>query len=146
MKKETLTKVAVVGGVAIVAILMMHQRSKNNPIVDALDTSPSNAGFENPYYENTPGSNNTYVLNGGPPFLSALNVDVHPELLGYLSQKYIPMFGFVGITAGYTQVTRNIAPAPAVQQMSVSYTPPPAAASALRMSFGARNTPFPTYH
>lgn len=94
-------------GVTSIVLVLMFLRRKPETILDAVEDVTANAGtsnnnqFYDPFYYTTAGIPDlSIVLNGGDsPFNSQINVMLNNPMLGALSNKYIPMFGFVGVTA-----------------------------------------------
>lgn len=71
-------------------------------IINEGDDSPSlQDQFYNAYYYTNAGiPDSTLILNGGDTaFNSGVNVTVENAALNSLHNKYIPMFGFAGVTA-----------------------------------------------
>lgn len=96
MEKATAKKVAIVGIVAIAAYLLWK---KNQP-VPAAEAAPPIDAWQAPYLYTTPGLDpNTIIMNGNPSaFISTYDISVSADNLNYLTNKYMPLFGFVGVT------------------------------------------------
>jgi len=80
-------KYVAIGGVAIAAVLLMlmHRRDNGGSV---LVPSPENA-FTNPYQ--------TDGKMPGTGFNSTVNLNIDTDAYAGLSNKYIPVFGFVGV-------------------------------------------------
>ena len=91
----TKKRLLIVVGVLIVLFLLLRLYKNSNAttvIQQTGDTSPFN--WPNGIY---PSPQN---MNGSDsPFQSSISVDLTNPILGMLSQKYIPLYGFVGVTA-----------------------------------------------
>lgn len=95
MKKEQVTALAI-GAVAIWAIWNFSRRP--GPVTQAINETASNP-FAEPFYQTNPGVQDSTTTGGFPPFESNTTVNVYADALSGISNKYIPMFGFVGVTA-----------------------------------------------
>ena len=89
---------AVIGGVAL---LVWYFATHQQPTVTVADPTSSGNDFYAPFYSTNPGIPDIpQVLNGGnSPFNSAITVNVTSALPSGLANDYMPMFGFVGVTA-----------------------------------------------
>lgn len=86
----------------LIGIAMMISRfggKESGANIEAPPESDIDAEFAEPYYW-PHGIYPSYAnLTGGSPFESIVNVHVDAPQFGGLAQQYIPMFGFVGMTA-----------------------------------------------
>lgn len=84
MEKKTVYIAA--GGGALI-LLLLYWRSRNRVSVQMNETIPEvpETGMNIPGYQ-------------GGDFISDIDVLVNPELLGMLSYKFMPLYGFVGTT------------------------------------------------
>lgn len=92
------------GAVGVVALLLtwlfLRRPKTQVELVEDVAAAP-NMQFYEPYYFTTPGiADLPGVLNGSDsPFNSQIDIYLSNPALGALANKYIPMFGFVGVTA-----------------------------------------------
>ncbi len=118
-KHHTLITLAIVAvfGYIVYMILSKKQpsnssspfQSLNNYTPGAINNLPfpqftpsANSGFTQPYLGTTPGYTDNlsiYFGQSGKPFQSTINVNVTPNSFNSLFQKFIPLYGFVGMTA-----------------------------------------------
>lgn len=96
MDKKEWLKYGAVAAVVLIVWLIWRNRSASSvvplPVQDV--AGDSNSSFYAPYYEAVPGSN-----SNPPNFTSNITVNVEGGVYGNLSNAYIPLFGFVGVTA-----------------------------------------------
>lgn len=84
--------------VFIAILLMIYFWIKiPSKVVQAQDETQTDP-FLAPYYWPAAGYPADGFMNSGPAFSSTITVLAQNPLLGSLSQQYIPMFGFVGMT------------------------------------------------
>lgn len=78
---DSTKKTLLIGGAAIAGVLfMLYRHNKAGDNISIGDT-------------------NTNISTGSPPgFLNEITVKADPNLLADLNQKYMPLFGFVGMT------------------------------------------------
>lgn len=97
MDKKDYATFAGVGLIGIVLWFLMKR--KQNAVLGEVNTPPSlQDQFTNDIIN--PINTNPSTLFGGPnAFQSSINVNVSGNALSYLTNKYIPLFGFVGVTA-----------------------------------------------
>lgn len=96
MDKDIITPVTIIG-IGIIALLLLRKRNANQ-VSSVIPASPSGTEFiQNP-------TEAAYSPNLAPQSLSGgtINVNVANQGLQYLSNKYIPLFGFVGMAQGAT--------------------------------------------
>lgn len=85
--------------IAAIAALAIWSFSRRPTAVQvAVEETVSNP-FTEPYYQTNPGVQDVSTTGGLPPFQSDLTVNVYADPLAGISNKYIPMFGFVGVAA-----------------------------------------------
>jgi len=88
---------------AIAIILIWLNRREKTPIEEISEVveTPQNLQFYEPYYYTNAGIFDSPAnLNGATsPFQSQIDVYLSNPVIGELTNKYIPMFGFVGVTA-----------------------------------------------
>jgi hypothetical protein len=101
-KKET---AAYLGGSLLIILLIKKMVAKRNDNVlinmddGQSDGVDSQAQFQAPYLSLNAGIPDwKEILNGGNTFNSVTNIAVNPSLAMQLDRKYIPLFGFVGVT------------------------------------------------
>lgn len=107
MDKKTITVVGI-GGVAIAAALLFLMNRRDNGNGSILVSSPDNA-FTNPY-----------ITDGKMPgtgFNSTVNLKIDVDPYAGLSNKYMPVFGFVGVGVTGTLPT-------SINNVIVNQTPP----------------------
>lgn len=92
-KKATYVK----GAVIVVGLLVLWYLLRPKPTVQQeKQLSP----WEAPFFQVNPGINDTLVNNVSNPTFTANNVlNYYDGTIAGLSNKYIPMFGLVGMTA-----------------------------------------------
>jgi hypothetical protein len=121
MDKNEKVKLAVLGGLAIVALALMYKKHGATVVspLDSVTESPD--PFAAPYLQSTPGIFDlSKILNGGTPFQSVINVNVDSGFGATLNEQYMPLFGFVGITSVGTITPTSVSPDVAVMQSSSS--------------------------
>ena len=85
--------VAVIAATSIVAIIFLYKK-QNKTTTNAAPVAPEKTIVQNSFVQSSPAQ----ILNGGPnTFNSVNNISVNPDAARWLSQQYIPMFGFVGV-------------------------------------------------
>lgn len=107
------------------AVWLLYQRAQKaaydaaNPAPDAVQDP-----FTTPYYQGIPGSNSSVIMNGSDsPFYSTINVSLDANIAQSLANQYIPVFGFIGVTAvGSAPIAAQLPPT-----MVISPPPPPPA-------------------
>lgn len=96
MDKKEWLKYGAVAAVVLIVWLIWRNRSASSvvplPVQDVAGSN--NSSFYAPYYEAVPGSN-----SNPPDFTSNLTVNVNAGAYGGILNNYIPLFGFVGVTA-----------------------------------------------
>ncbi len=100
MERETKLGLLFIGAVVLVLLLAgrKKQTTSDEGVIDD-SAEPNNSQFYYPYYQTTPGIIDQYVLGdtvfGGATFNQNFNVTGGT----ILSDRYIPLFGFVGSVA-----------------------------------------------
>lgn len=95
--------------VALAALLFWARNSRQAATVIPADagqvaennaaTGGNNAPFYAAYYQTNPGIIDGSTTGKGPVFSGDVNVMINADALSGLTNRYIPMFGFVGVTA-----------------------------------------------
>ena len=99
MTPENKKVLYLVSAVAAAGLFFAYFSRRSGPA--SAVTPAADAGFNSPYFWPTPGIYpDPSILNGSTvPFESTVNVYVENPAISQLSNQYIPMFGFVGMTA-----------------------------------------------
>ena len=95
---ETKHKTYIKAGVIVAVLLLlwyMLTRPKAAPA-----SNPQLSPWQAPFYQVNPGINDTIVNNSSNPnFVANNTLNYYDGTISGLSNKYIPMFGLVGMTA-----------------------------------------------
>lgn len=93
-KKDWLKWGGIAAAILVVWLLMRSRPQSNVPVAVQQAASPGNLQFFAPYYGGVPGSDNPPGFQSGD-----ITVNVDAGAYGHLNNSYIPLFGFVGVTA-----------------------------------------------
>jgi hypothetical protein len=95
-KKDMLKWGALFAAFLVVWFLWRSRTASPVPVPVQNAATPTNVKFFAPYYSGVPNADNPpgFQFNGG-----TVNVNVNAGAYGKLNNEYIPMFGFVGVTA-----------------------------------------------
>ena len=95
--KDIITPVTIIG-VGVIAFLLLRRRNINMRTANEIPQGQAGNEFINdPTQAAYSPSLAPQLLNGGN-----INIDIKNQGLQYLSNKYIPLFGFVGMAQGKT--------------------------------------------
>lgn len=84
------------GGAVVLFLLLRWLKNRNTPT----EEETAQEDYTDPYGWPVPGIAPNYgITNGGAPFQSVVNVNANWDPYSGLTREYIPMFGFVGVTA-----------------------------------------------
>lgn len=100
--KHKVAILAVVGGIAIIDLLWRWKKHRDLGVATAPEPAEEIDPFMAPYMNTNPGINDATVNGGGAggAFQGGdITVNVNPNIAQYLSNHYIPLFGFVGFGA-----------------------------------------------
>ena len=98
MKKHDIVTPVIIIGIGIVAFLLLRRKNLNiQNTATAPETAPGNQFINDPVESAYSPNLAPQVLGGG-----TIDVNIANQGLQYLSDKYIPLFGFVGMAQGET--------------------------------------------
>lgn len=89
-------------GVIAIAIIAIFFIRKNKGSISNVtnNNAPDQNEFNDAFYNNGIVPSNNNLFGGNTPFQSDISVNVNGSgALSYLTNRYIPLFGFVGATA-----------------------------------------------
>lgn len=105
MEKKKIVVYVVAGAVAIYLLL---RRNKSTAVASSPVSASNSDGdltvnqeFALPY------AVSPNIQGPSPAFKSTINVNVNPDVAQYLSNKYIPLFGLVGMSSSYLDASRS---------------------------------------
>jgi hypothetical protein len=108
MKKETEKQLMIGGATVLLALFVIwYFRNKNNTGLSGFPSQPTptltipSSGYSAPQTPLTP-IDYTYAANPSQFGPANINVNVSDQNPSWLSNGYIPLFGFVGIAQGST--------------------------------------------
>ncbi len=93
-KKDMLKWGALFAAIIVVWLLWRNRSTSVVPMPIQSGATSTNLQFFEPYYRGVPNADNPRGFQGGD-----ITVNVNAGAYGQLTNQYIPMFGFVGVTA-----------------------------------------------
>lgn len=99
MSNQAKWAIGTVAALAALALWANYRRKPATPLQVVEEVAPDNSPFYAPYYWGNPGISPNGTTGGGPTFSGDVTVNVSADALSGLTNKYIPLFGFVGVTA-----------------------------------------------